>query len=103
MKVMQYPRMQRRDVESMVRIHTAIAAAHQTLRRSNYEGRALVINVLETCDVLVTELFNRCEAMFVGAAAPAAPAELVNDQSVRTASVEVNGNLDPNHSGQERV
>jgi hypothetical protein len=100
---MRIPRMTKADVESMVRIHAAIAAAHQTLRRSNYESRALVINVLEQCDLLITALFNKCEKAFLAKAAPAAPAELVNDQSVRTASVEDNGNLDPNRSGQERV
>jgi hypothetical protein len=100
---MQFPRMSKRDVESMVRIHAAIAAAHQSLRRSQYDGRALVINVLESCDVLITELYNRCERKFLGDQAAAAAPPLLNDQSALTASVEENGNLDPNRAGQERV
>jgi hypothetical protein len=100
---MQFPKMNKRDVEAMIRIHTSIAAAHQALRRSQYDGRAMLINLLENCDLLITELYNRCERKFLGDQAEVTPRAILNDQSGLTASVEVNGNLDPNRGGQERV
>ena len=92
---MDFPRMTKRDVESMVRIHAAIAAAHTALNQSSWSGRALVINVLENCDLLISELYNKCETKFLGDQAKAsAPAEM-NDQSGLTARVESNGRPDP--------
>jgi hypothetical protein len=103
MRARRLARLNRNDVEAIVRIHAAVAAAHTSLNQSSWSGRALVINVLEQCDLLISDLFNRCERIVLRDQAPAAAPELVNDQSDLTASVESNGNLDPNAPGQERA
>ena len=103
MKRMRFGRLNRSDVDTLVRIHAALAAAHASLNQSSWSGRQVVIHVIEQTDLFISELFNRSErAALAGQATAAAAAEL-GDQSVRTASVESNGNLDLNSADKERV
>jgi hypothetical protein len=102
MRARRLARLNRNDVEAIVRLHAGIAAAHTSLNQSSWSGRALVINVLEQCDILISDLFNRCERIVLGVKGePGRPAnsEVVSDL---TASMESNGNLDPVPAGQER-
>lgn len=103
MKRMRFGRLNKSDVEALVRIHAAIAAAHTALNQSSWSGRALVINVLEQTDIFISELFNRSERAALASQTPAAAAAEIGDQSVHTASVESNGNLDLNSADKERV
>jgi hypothetical protein len=96
-------RLNRDDVEAIVRIHAAIAASHTALNQSSWSGRALVIHVLEQCDLLISDLYNRCERIILGDQAVAAAEAPAADQTDLASAVESNGNLDLNQAGQERV
>lgn len=96
-------RLNRQDVEAIVRIHAALAAAHASLLQSSWSGRQVVIHVIEQTDLLISDLYNRCERIVLADQAAAAAAAELGDQSVRTASVESNGNLDLNSADKERV
>lgn len=97
------PSIGKMDVELMVRAHAALVAAHQASQQINSAARPLIIAAIDQADELIVRLYNRCERCFAAPAAEAEAPPSSNDQSVLTARVESNGNLDLNSTDKERV
>jgi hypothetical protein len=86
-----WPRYTRRDCERLLDVHQQLNRARDALEHSNWAGGRPVAGLLMSALILVSDLYNRCEEVFLHSASPMAespPGEPVSEISAAPAEVE---------------